>query len=114
MSLDNTGSGPLREGARVAIIGGGPGGSGTALALAHLARQMGRTIHITIFEGKVFAGEQHFNQCVGVLSPPIENILTSALCIPFPRHLVQREINGYVLHSDRRALILESDDPPGY
>jgi len=108
------GLGPLQDGARVVVVGGGPGGVGTALALQNLARQMGRTVRITLFEGKVFAGEQHFNQCVGVLSPPIDRILTDSLGIPFPRHLIQREITGYVLHSDDRAILLESDDPPAF
>ncbi|MDE3088810.1 MAG: NAD(P)/FAD-dependent oxidoreductase [Chloroflexota bacterium] len=106
--------GPLDNGARIVIIGGGPGGVGTALALRQLARQMGREIQITLFEGKVFAGEQHFNQCVGVLSPPIDTILVDLLGVPFPRHLVQREITGYLLHSDDRAILLESGDPPAY
>jgi flavin-dependent dehydrogenase len=108
------GLGPLDHGARVVVIGGGPGGVGAALALRNLARQMGRAVRLTLFEGKVFAGEQHFNQCVGVLSPPIDRILQDSLGVPFPRHLVQREITGYVLHSDRHAILLESDDPPAY
>jgi flavin-dependent dehydrogenase len=106
--------GPLSDGARVVVVGGGPGGVGTALALKNLARQMGREIHITLFEGKVFAGEQHFNQCVGVLSPPIARILEDSLGVPFPRHLIQREITGYIFHSDRQAILLQSDDPPAY
>lgn len=106
--------GPLQNGARVVVVGGGPGGVGAALALRNLARQMGREIRITLFEGKVFAGEQHFNQCVGVLSPPIDRILQDSLGVPFPRHLIQREITGYILHSDDRAILLESDDPPAF
>ncbi len=108
------GMGPLGNGACVVIIGGGPGGMGTALALRHLARQMERDIQITVLEGKVFAGEQHFNQCAGVLSPPVELILRDLLGIQFPRHLIQREITGYVLHSDDQTILLESDDPPAY
>ncbi len=106
--------GPLRNGARVVIVGGGPAGAGSALALNALARQMGRTVYITVFEGKVFAGERHFNQCAGVLSPPIARVMLESLGIAFPRHLIQREIAGYVLHSDRRAILLDSDDPPSY
>jgi flavin-dependent dehydrogenase len=108
------GLGALDHGARVVVVGGGPAGAATALALHHLAQQMDRQIHIILFEGKVFAGEHHFNQCVGVLSPPIDTILQDLLGVPFPRHLVQREITGYVLHSDDRAILLESNDPPAY
>lgn len=106
--------GPLRDGASVVVVGGGPGGVGAALALDNLARQTSRRLQITLFEGKVFAGEKHFNQCVGVLSPPIDRILEESLGIPFPRHLIQKEITGYILHSDRRAIHLSSDDPPAY
>jgi flavin-dependent dehydrogenase len=108
------GLGPLRNGARVVVVGGGPAGAGTALALHHLAARMGRTVDVTVFEGKVFAGERHFNQCAGVLSPPIADVMQESLGIPFPRHLVQREIAGYVLHSDRRSILLDSDEPPSY
>lgn len=110
----NENMGPLAEGARVVVVGGGPGGVGTALALNNLARQMHRAIHITIYEGKVFEGEHHFNQCSGVLSPPIEQTLQDGLGVPFPHHLIQREITGYILHTDNRTILLESDDPPSY
>ncbi len=114
MNKSIEGLGPLQNRARVVVIGGGPGGVGVALALQNFARQAGHENQITLFEGKIFAGEQHFNQCVGVLSPPIENILQDSLGVPFPRHLIQREITGYILHSDDRAIALESDDPPAY
>ena len=48
------------------------------------------------------------------LSPPIDRILEESLDVPFPRHLIQREITGYVLHSDRLSILLEADDPPAY
>lgn len=110
----NSSLGPLTDGARVVIVGGGPGGIGAALALNNLARQMQRDLQITVYEGKVFAGEQHFNQCSGVLSPPIEQTLQDGLGVAFPHHLVQRAITGYILHGDRRAILLESDDAPSY
>ncbi len=106
--------GPLADGARVVIVGGGPGGVGTALALRKLAREMGRQVDITLFEGKDLEGERHFNQCAGVLSPPIVEILETSLDVPFPRRLIQREITRYALHSDTAAILLESDDPPAY
>jgi flavin-dependent dehydrogenase len=114
MSSPSASLGPLRDGARVVVVGGGPAGAGTALALNRLARRTGRAIDVTVFEGKVFAGERHFNQCAGVLSPPVAEVMEESLGIPFPRHLIQREIAGYVLHSDRRAILLDSDDPPSY
>lgn len=114
MNPSSDSMGPLQDGSHVVVIGGGPGGAGTALALDYLGQKMQREMRITLYEGKVFEGERHFNQCVGVLSPPIDSILQDSLGIPFPRHLIQREITGYILHSDRRAILLEKDDPPAY
>jgi flavin-dependent dehydrogenase len=55
----------------IVIIGGGPGGSACALALERKATELGRPVRITLIEGKQFRGEKHYNQCVGVLSPPL-------------------------------------------
>ena len=67
--------GPLQNGGHVVVVGGGPGGAACAIALRRLARSLGREIQVTVYEGKTFAGERHYNQCVGVVSPPIRQIL---------------------------------------
>ena len=105
--------GPLQDGGHVVIIGGGPGGVACATALRRLAQKLGREIRVTVYEGKTFADERHYNQCVGVVSPPIRQILEDELGIPFPWHLVQRRIIGYVLHGEQRSLALTdtSDEP---
>jgi len=107
--------GPLQDGGHVVIIGGGPGGAACAIALCRLAQSLGRTIRVTVYEGKTFAGERHYNQCVGVVSPPIRQILEDELRIPFPWHLVQRRITAYVLHGERRSLTLpDTSNEPSY
>lgn len=107
--------GPLRDGSHVVIVGGGPGGAACAIALCRLARSLGREIQVTVYEGKTFAGERHYNQCVGVASPPIRQIFEDELDIPFPWHLVQRRITAYVLHGERRSLTLpDPSDEPSY
>ena len=107
--------GPLQNGGHVVVVGGGPGGAACAIALRRLARSLGREIQVTVYEGKTFAGERHYNQCVGVVSPPIRQILEDELDIPFPWHLVQRRITGYVLHGERRSLTLtDTSDEPSY
>jgi flavin-dependent dehydrogenase len=98
--------GPLQDGGQVVIIGGGPGGAACAIVLCRLARSLGREIQVTVYEGKTFAGERHYNQCVGVVSPPIRRILEDEIGIPFPWHLVQRRVSAYVLHGKRRSLVL--------
>ena len=104
--------GPLGEGGRVIIIGGGPGGVGCALALQRVAREMGRSVKITIVEGKQFTGERHYNQCAGVLSPPLPSLMEEDLDLPFPYHLSRDEIAGYILHTDREQVILRETGAP--
>ena len=104
--------GPLPDGGRVVIIGGGPAGTATAIALQQGAQALGRCLQITVVEGKRFAGEQHHNQCAGVLSPPVVKLLQDKLAVPFPHHLSRRTITGYVLHTPHRQLILDEEAEP--
>lgn len=104
--------GPLASGQTVAVIGGGPAGAGCAIALKRDAAARGIDLKIVIYEGKEFETQPHYNQCVGVLSPPIIQILEKEIGIPFPHHLAQREITGYVLHSDHQALRMPSNEEP--
>ncbi len=113
-SAFQTDMGPLTDGQTAVIIGGGPGGASCGIALKKLAREMGRDITVAIYEGKTFAGETHYNQCVGVLSPPIETILEDSLGVPFPYHLVQRQITGYILHIEGSSIVLDGDDEPSH
>ena len=95
-------------------MGGGPGGAGCALALKNLAREQGKSIRVILYEGKIFEGSIHYNQCAGVLSPPIIDILERELLIPFPWDIVQREVKGYVLHSDSEQILLREEGEPTY
>ena len=104
---------PLSDGQTAVIIGGGPGGTACGLALLNLAHSMGRKIKVVLYDGKAFVGETHYNHCAGVLSPPIEDILTQ-LDIPFPHHLVQRNINAYVLHGQQRQIRLTDPGESSY
>lgn len=104
--------GPLRQGGTVAILGGGPGGVSCAITLKHLSQQVGREIEIVLYEQKSFEVQGQYNQCAGVLSPPIQDVLEETLGIPFPHHLVQRTITGYVLHSDTSEIILDGEGAP--
>ncbi|MBI5290642.1 MAG: hypothetical protein HY872_02060 [Chloroflexi bacterium] len=108
----NSGLGPLPGGGRVVIIGGGPGGVATAIALKQGARALGRDLRVTVVEGKQFAGEQQHNQCAGVLSPPIVELLECGLGIPFPHHLDRNAITGYVVHTVRREIVLDGEAEP--
>ncbi len=100
MSDSISDSGPLR----VLIVGGGPAGSACALSLVRQASRMGRRVKVTLFEHKSFG--MHYNQCMGVLSPPIAQIMQDCLELSLPEELIQRKIKGYWLHTDRRSIYL--------
>jgi len=110
----NTATKTQSLGTRVVIIGGGPGGSACAMALQRKAAEMGKSIRITLIEGKQFRDEKHYNQCVGVLSPPLPTLLETDLGIPFPLDLCQVDIQGYVLHSSKEQIKLDGDDEDSY
>jgi flavin-dependent dehydrogenase len=92
------------RGKTVAIIGGGPGGAATAIRLARLSRERDLRVRIVLFEGKDF--ERHYNQCAGVLSPPIEETLRTRLGIDLPYEIFKRQIYGYRLHAGGREILL--------
>ncbi|HEV2912009.1 MAG TPA: GNAT family N-acetyltransferase [Pyrinomonadaceae bacterium] len=94
----------LQNGSTVAIIGGGPGGAACAIKLLQGADARGLRLRVLIFEGKDF--NVHANQCVGVLSPPIEDVLARELDLHLPRDLIKRQIFGYRLHGMRENVLL--------
>jgi len=101
--------GPLHDGSVAVIIGGGPGGTGCAFALRNLAQKLGKRIRIVLYEGKIFEEGTHYNQCAGVLSPPIVEIMEQGLHVEFPWKLVQRRIDGYILHSESGEIELKKE-----
>ena len=105
---------PLGNHDVIVIIGGGPAGSSCAIKLKKMALQKGLEPRIIIYEGKRFEKKRYFNQCLGVLSPPIEKIMEEKLGIPFPRHIIQKKINGYIIHSDNNVLKLSGEHDPSY
>lgn len=95
----------LNRGSTVAIIGGGPSGSSCAIRLLARARVRGLPLRVVIFEGKDF--DRHYNQCVGVLSPPLEGYLRAQLGIELPEMMIKRRIENYRIYSDNTDVTLD-------
>jgi flavin-dependent dehydrogenase len=106
--------GPINNDSVIVIIGGGPGGTSCAVKLKKLALQKGLNPRIILYEGKIFEKRSYYNQCLGVLSPPIEDLLDKELDIPFPSHIVQRKIEGYCIHSDKNEIKLSGEHEPSF
>ena len=101
----------LENGSTVAIVGGGPAGAACAITLIREARRTGLALKVTLFESKDF--KVHYNQCVGVLSPPLTDILESELGLSLPTGLVKREIYAYRLHSKNNEVLLLGKNTSG-
>jgi flavin-dependent dehydrogenase len=102
----------LRDGSRVAIIGGGPGGAACAIRLLRNAQVRGINLRVTIYEPKQFP--RHHNPCIGVLAPPTAQLLRDKLRLELPPAMVKRTIKGYRLHGDRNTIELRApttEDP---
>jgi len=110
--MTQPGLGPLQDGTTAVVIGGGPGGTAAAITLRREAQRLGRNIRVVIIEEKHFAGERQHNQCAGVLSPPVAELITDELGVKFPFHLSQNEITGYVLHTPHRQIVLDGETEP--
>ncbi|MGQ3684680.1 MAG: hypothetical protein ACUBOA_06700 [Candidatus Loosdrechtia sp.] len=106
--------GPLKNGQRIVIIGGGPAGTSCAIALKNLAKKRNIDIGVLLFEMKDFEGGIEHNECAGVLSQPIERIMEEKLEVPFPWHLVKREISGYYLHNGKEVIKLDGEGEISY
>jgi flavin-dependent dehydrogenase len=104
----------LKPNSTIAIVGGGPGGCACAIRLLNRARAAGLPIRVVIYEGKDF--DRHYNQCVGVLSPPLETLLLEELKVELPEELINQRIETYRLHSDNSDVLLSgpADSKPTY
>lgn len=106
--------GPLIDKNVVVIIGGGPAGASCAIKLKKLSAQKGIHPEIYVYEGKRFDKKSYYNQCIGILSPPLEKIIEQELAIPFPWHIIQKKINGYFIYSENNVVKLSGEHQPSY
>lgn len=101
MSKGSTESYVLDNGAKIAVIGGGPTGSFFSIFALKMAKMLDKEINLTIFEPKDFTkeGPASCNRCGGIIS----ELLVQTLAVEgmnLPDSVVQRGINSYELHTD--------------
>lgn len=91
----------LKDGSRVAVLGGGPAGSMFACFLLDLAQRIGVDIKVDIFEARDFTkpGPAGCNMCGGIISESLVQML-AAEGINLPPTVVKRGIESYMLHMD--------------
>ncbi len=106
--------GSLKDKDVVVIIGGGPAGTSCAIKLKILSAQKGIHPKICLYEGKRFEKKSYYNQCLGILSPPLEKIIEQDLAIPFPWQIIQKKINGYFIYSENNLVKLSGEHEPSY
>jgi flavin-dependent dehydrogenase len=110
----------LRDGATVAVIGGGPGGAFFTLHLLRKAREMGRPVQVMIFErhcpdgllspGCPMDGWKGCNHCAGGLSAHLNDALMD-LGLKLPAELIQSRIRFITIQGFWKNIELEV--PPG-
>ena len=92
---------PLRDGARVAVMGGGPAGAFFSYFLLAVARRVGLQLEVDIYEPRDFSrpGPAGCNMCGGVIYEGLVQKL-AAEGIDLPPGVVQRGIDSCTLHMD--------------
>ncbi len=108
-NLKENSSFELDDGARIAVIGGGPAGSFFSIFALKLAKQIGKDIDLTIYENKTFSteGPSSCNMCAGVISESLVQMLAiEGICLKAP--IVQRAIDTYCFQTTGGDVFLNS------
>ncbi len=92
--------GPLRTGSRIAIVGAGPAGSFFALHAIDIAGKQGKSIDISLIDGKSFrdSGPGGCNMCAGIIGDGLVKKLRK-IDIPLTSQVIRQEITGYAIHA---------------
>jgi flavin-dependent dehydrogenase len=107
MSNTNSNDLFLRNGSKIAIIGGGPAGSFFAYFASKYAMEMGIDVSIKIFDRKSFCqrGPRGCNMCAGVISENLFNKLEEE-GINIAQYCVQRKIECYCFQTQDDGVLL--------
>lgn len=101
----------LEDGAKVAVMGGGPAGSFFTYFILEMAQRIGVTLNIDIYEPRDFSlpGPPGCNMCGGIISESlIQNLALEGIYLP--PNVVQRGMNTYILHTSLGDARLETTE----
>ncbi len=95
---------------KIAIIGGGPAGSFSALFLNKFAKKKKKNILIDVYDYKHFInkGKKSCNMCAGIISYSLIKKLEDEK-IFLPTNVIKNVISGYQLHSKNNTVYFEKD-----
>ncbi len=101
----------LRDGSKIAVVGGGPTGSFFSIFALKMAKMVGKELSITIYEPKDFAkdGPMGCNRCGGIISELLVQTL-AVEGINLPDSVVRKGINSYNLHTDHGDVFIATPD----
>ena len=102
----------LENGARIAVVGGGPAGSAFALFANHYAREAGLELQVTVFEPRDFSrlGPRGCNMCAGLVPSRALRPLGD-LDVVVPPSVIRQQITQYTLHTAAGRIALAQPDP---
>ena len=99
----------LKDGAKIAVLGGGPAGSFFSIFALKLAKKIGQDIDLTIYEHKNFSNEGPLscNMCAGVISESLVQLLAiEGVLLKTP--IVQRAIDSYCFQTICGSVLIRS------
>jgi len=99
--LNANGESVLRDGSRIAVLGGGPAGSLFSYFVLDMAERVDLRLEVDIYEPRAFEqpGAIGCNMCGGIVSETlVQNLAMDGVFLS--TEVVQRGIDSYVLHTD--------------
>jgi len=99
----------IRDGSKIAVIGGGPAGTFFTFFAMDFAQRMDMNIQVDIIEAKSFhkAGPSGCNHCGGIISESLVQML-SAEGIVLPSSVIRRGIESYTMHLETGSAVIET------
>ena len=91
----------LKDGSKIAVIGGGPSGTFFSYFLLDMAARIDLKLHVDIYDSRDFSsdGPPGCNMCGGIISESLIQALATE-GIDLPPSVVRRGIESYMLHMD--------------